>query len=136
MAEAVIVSNDYGDCYAQEKLTIDNTAGGKALTQSVYETRIGDLGEGLGPTVTGPPADAATEGNTVTKFPRPRVAFITLETQPIRYGFTGVVTVDANTGMPLAAGQTLVVRGYNKIRTLRLIRSTGSSGTVIVSYFK
>jgi hypothetical protein len=132
MAEQVISVPDFGENYAIEKITVDNTVGGKALSASVYESRIPAMDDSIGSGATGP---GNVSGNTIKK-EQPRVAVIQNTSQDIRYLFTGVGTVSSTNGMPLLAGQTLVIKGFGKIKDLRMIRSTGSSSTVLVSYYR
>lgn len=52
-----------------------------------------------------------------------------LETAPVRYRYDGG-TPTSSVGHLLAAGDAFEIEGANNIRNLKLIRTTGSSGTL------
>jgi hypothetical protein len=135
MAELQQLIPDFGEAYAFEKLTVTNTAAGKALTQTVYETNLTALDDSIGNNQTGP---VGLVGNVVTKV-RPRMALISVESQPMRYLFTklGTVAQGAGGGMALLAGQSLIIKGHGKVKDFRIIADNGSnSGTIQVTYFR
>lgn len=132
MAEQVISVPDFGENYAIEKITVANTAGGHSLTPAVYEARIPALDDSIGSGATGP---GNVAGNTIKKT-QPRIAVIQNTSQDLRYLFAQLGTVSASNGMLLLAGQTLVIKGFSKIKDIRLIRVPGTSTTILVSYYR
>jgi hypothetical protein len=63
-----------------------------------------------------------------------KMVMITVESQPLRYRLDGTAPT-ASEGHALAANDVRYVVGANNIRKFRMIRSTGSSATVRVTYF-
>jgi len=59
---------------------------------------------------------------------------VDVEAQPIRYTLDGTAPT-TSVGRPVAAGVAFEVYGTENIGRLRMIRSTGSSATVTVTYF-
>ena len=98
-----------------EGITIDNTAGGKSLTAAQYQQKLSDNDERL--------TDA-------------RYALITVETQPVRVNINPAVTVtDTTNGIYCGIFDSLWLTNPTQIRDCRIIRATGSSGLVQVTYF-
>ena len=131
MAEAVYDFQNFGDVIGSEVIQTTNTAGGKALSASVYEQPLRANDDSVGGAMSGP-------GNIVTKV-LPRTAVILVENQPIRVGFAGIKTPaqGANGGFPILAGQTLVIHGHGKIKSFRAIADNGAnSGGLQVVYFR
>lgn len=62
-------------------------------------------------------------------------AFVTVESNPIRYRLDGTAPTSSE-GHLLNANDTLVVQGYTNIKNLKMIRQGGSDATVRVTYFK
>jgi hypothetical protein len=89
-----------------ESITVDNTAGGVALTASKYR----------------PTGSVQAE-----------TAFITTEDATIRYTYDGTAPT-SSLGHKAAAGTTLVLKGQNQMETFRAIRTTGTNGVLMVTY--
>lgn len=98
-----------------EKLTVDATAGGVALTAANYQT--------------------ALSGNFATKTTAQR-AFITVEGYAVRVNVDPSATVTASDdGHALAVGDSLTLTSATQIQNFRAIRTTANSGTLLVTYF-
>lgn len=61
-------------------------------------------------------------------------AIVNITTQPVRYRDDGTAPT-ASVGMPLAAGDELVLVSPKQIQDFRVIRSTGSDAELNVSYY-
>ena len=103
-----------------EKLTVTNAV--KTLTSTKYNVRPNptNFGEGGGRFQTTTLAEEA---------------FITVETQPIRYTVDGT-TPSTTDGHLAAAGDTIYLEGFDNIARFQCIRSTGSDSTIHVTYFR
>ncbi len=100
---------------AYETLTIDDTAGGKPLTASVYSIALSANQAAL---------------TSATK------ALVSIETQPIRWTVRPATTVtDTTNGHYAAALDTIWLGTAAQIAAFRAIRATGSSATIRVTYF-
>lgn len=67
-------------------------------------------------------------------FKRAVRAFLTVETAPCRIRFDGG-TVDSASGHLLADGDYITVDGEQNVANIQLIRTSGTSATVQVTYF-
>jgi hypothetical protein len=94
-----------GDAFAYEAITVADTAVG--FTVATYAP---------------------------TGRPSAKMVLITVETQPLRYRLDGVAPTTSE-GHALVATDMRYVVGANNIRNFRMVRSTGSSATVRVTYF-
>lgn len=97
--------------FAHESITVDNTAGGKALTAGTYQ-----------PTTLPNPGAA-------------ELASITAEDNQMRFTLDGT-TVSTTVGHLLDVGDALEVVGFVNIQNFRAIRTGGSSGVIKVTYFR
>lgn len=64
-----------------------------------------------------------------------QVVLITTETADMRYRYDGTDPT-ASEGHLAVSGSTVIVTGINNIRRLRLIRTTGTSATLRVTYLR
>lgn len=103
----VFVSAQMASYYAFEQVTVDNTAGGKALTSS----KITPSGQ-----------------------PMATSASCRLETAEIRYTIDGTAPT-TTVGTLLEPGDTLVISGHDVLVTFRAIRTGASSGIFDCNYF-
>lgn len=62
-----------------------------------------------------------------------RVAYITVESNPINFTYDGT-TPSATVGHNLTAGSTLILTGYANIAALKMYRSGGADATVKITY--
>lgn len=99
--------------FAHEKITVDNTAGGKALTKATYD-----------------PVSRDAINNNARQAQR---AVITVETAQIRYRYDGGAPTDA-VGHILNSGDVVTLIGYAAINQFRAIRTGGTSGVIVVTY--
>ena len=98
-----------GGAYAYEAITVSTTAIGITAT-------VVDPGE----------ATNASEGPAGT-------AFLTVETNSIRFTLDGT-TPEAAVGHLLAAGDSLIIRGLQNIRNLRMIRATADASVKVTVF--
>jgi hypothetical protein len=97
-----------------ETLTIDDTAGGKALTASVYSVQA---------------------GNTASQRNIAKTALVSVEDNSIRVNLNPAVTVTATTnGHEFDNNDSFWLEGA-QIQNFRAIRVGGSSGVIRVTYF-
>jgi hypothetical protein len=101
--------------YAQDNIAVDSTAGGLGLTAA-----------NLNPTGSGLARDLG----------KCREAIITVIGYAVRVTLDGTAPVAATTGIYLAAGDVLVLRGYANLLAFRAIRDTGSSASISVTYLR
>lgn len=105
-----------GEIVGSESITIDNTAGGVALTSSAYTKQF---------------------GNDPTSTRQATYALITVEDHPIRINLNPAVDVTATAhGHLLIAGQSALLTHTAEIVNFRAIRTSGSSGVIRVTYFR
>jgi len=71
------------------------------------------------------------EGGTYKRAVR---AFITVETAPCRIRFDGTAP-DSSTGHLLTDGDYITVEGEQNVANIKLIRTSGTSSEVMVTYF-
>ena len=62
-----------------------------------------------------------------------RVAYITVESQPLNFTYDGT-TPSATVGHNLTAGSVLVLTGYANIAAFKMYRSAGADATVKVTF--
>lgn len=74
-----------------------------------------------------------TAATLVSGSKKARVAYITVESQPINFTYDGT-TPSATVGHNLTAGSTLVLTGYANIAALQMYRSAASDATVKITY--
>lgn len=103
-----------------EAITIDNTAGGIALSASEYITTANAAGSGVG---------ATQRFHAVS-------AFISVESQPIRWTVDGTAPVATTTGHKATDTDTITLNGIDAITKFRAIRDGGTNATIHVTYFK
>lgn len=98
-----------------ETITVNDTAGGVAFTAETMQT--------------------ALSGNyATTTFAD--LALITVEGNPVRWTINPDVTVTATTnGHVASVDDVLFVHGSQNLANFRAIRTTGSSGTLRITYF-
>ena len=102
--------------FAFESITVDNTAGGKALTAATYTV--------------------AESGNYALETTAQR-AMITIEAHPVRFNTIPGVTVTATAnGHYGSALDVIWLNSATQIKDFRAIRTTGSSAEIHVTYFK
>jgi hypothetical protein len=87
-------------------LTVDNTAGGVALSASAYR----------------PSGEVQAE-----------TAFITVEGGPIRYIYSPGTTVTSTVGHKAVNGTILVLKGQNQMESFRAIRTGSTDGTLHIT---
>lgn len=105
-----LITTSPRDVIGSETITIDNTAGGKALTVSKYT-----VGTGI-----------ATR--------RAKEAFITVEDQQLRWNIDPAVTVTATTnGHEAGDGDNFIIYGQ-QLANFRAIRTGGSDSVIRVTY--
>lgn len=102
--------------FDHEAITVDNTSGGKGFTASKLE-----------PNATASDRDMG----------KARYIFATLETADARYSIVnGVAPVAATTGHLLEQGSIIQFGNLQAARNFRIIRETGVSATLRVTYFR
>ena len=102
--------------FAHESITVDDTAGGKALTAATY--------------------DAVLTANGVTTSRHPVKAVVTVEDQNLRWAVNPGTTVSSTVGHLAKADDAIIVDGYEKIKNFRAIRTGGSSSNIRVTYYR
>ena len=93
--------------YGVQKITVDDTSGGVALTL---------------PTI--------LDGSLA-----PAVAFVTVESNTLRFRYDGTAPTTTD-GHLVTAGGHFIIKGQDDIKKLRMIRTTGASAVVQVTYEK
>jgi hypothetical protein len=97
-----------------EDITIDNTAGGIALTASKYRVQVG-----------------GNASDTISA----KSALVTVESNPVRVNLNPAVTVTATTnGHEFDDNDSFEIEGA-QIPNFRAIRTGGSNGVIHVTYF-
>lgn len=76
---------------------------------------------------------ALTSSEYVSGDKKARIAYITVESNPINFTYEGT-TPTSTVGHNLTAGSTLILEGYANIVAFRMIRSGGSDATVKITY--
>ncbi len=102
--------------YAHESITVDSTAGGKALTAATYDTTL------------------IANGQVTNR--RPKQAVVTVEDQNLRWAADPSTTVSSTVGHLAQAGDVITIEGYENIKNFRAIRSTGSSSNIRVTFYR
>jgi hypothetical protein len=118
-------TQQFGNTFAFETLTVSSTAGGKALTSTKYSTK----------TVPNSQANAAIGRNA-------KIAIITLDgaagTNDIRWTTDGTAPVATTTGhlYQSKSAEPLVIYGMSNIVNFRAIREGGADGVIQVTYIE
>ena len=105
--------------FASEAITIDDTAGGKALSTAEYaDTTTAGTGYGSG-----------------LYKRRVKLAVVTVETQQLRWTCDGTAPT-SSVGHLANVADSIILEGYDNIVAFRAIRATGSSSAVYVTYYR